>query len=125
QALCAERGVPCHLGLKVSRGEGLERLRSLAPDLILVATFKQILSQEVIDLPRRGIVNLHPSLLPRHRGPCPIQAALLAGDERTGVTAHFLTREPDRGDIVLQREVGIEESDTDGSLRRKLHSAAG
>jgi methionyl-tRNA formyltransferase len=122
--LCAERAVPCYTDVKVGEAEGLARLRALAPDLILVATFKQMLTAPVLAA-ARGVVNLHPSLLPRHRGPCPTYAALRCGDVTTGVTAHHVTPGIDDGDILLQREVPIPEMDNDGTLRRRLATLAG
>ena len=118
--LCEELGVPCHSGVKVRSDEGLALLRGYAPDLIVVSTFKQILSQPVLDVPTLGVVNLHPSLLPEYRGPCPTHAALLADETTTGVTAHYITETVDEGDILLQRSLVIDAADNDGCLRRKL-----
>ena len=123
--LCDERQIPCYYGLKVGSEEGIVLLRKHDPDLIIVATFKQILDQNVINLPKLGIVNLHPSLLPRYRGPSPTNAALLNDDEITGVTGHYLTEGLDEGNILLQRSVDIGETDNDGQLRRKLAMLAG
>jgi methionyl-tRNA formyltransferase len=123
--LCAERAVPCYPDVKVGESEGLVRLRALAPEVILVATFKQMLTAPVLAAATRGVVNLHPSLLPRHRGPCPTHAALRCGDVTTGVTAHHVTPGVDDGDILLQRQVPISELDDDGALRRRLATLAG
>jgi methionyl-tRNA formyltransferase len=122
--LCASRGVTCYHDLAVSQGDGLAALERLAPDLIVVATFKQMLRTPLLALPRLGVVNLHPSLLPRHRGPCPTQAALLAGDRTTGVTAHYVDERLDEGDILLQRTLEIDDHDDDGRLRQRLASLA-
>jgi methionyl-tRNA formyltransferase len=123
--LCAARQVVCYHGLQVSSEEGVQTLRRHAPDLIIVATFKQILKQNVIALPSRGVVNFHPSLLPRYRGPCPTNAALLNGDSVTGVTVHYLTPMIDEGNILLQKSIRIDQEDDDGRLRRKLAILAG
>ena len=124
-ALCAERGVACFTDMRVSSDAGIALLRQHSPDLIIVATFKQILAQNVLCLPRLGVVNLHPSLLPRYRGPCPTNAALLNDDEYTGVTAHYVTEKLDEGDILLQRSISIRDVVDDGQLRQVLAKLAG
>ena len=118
--VCAERGIVCHHGIKVGSDDGLALLRSYAPDLILMATFKQIIKGNVIGLPRLGMINFHPSLLPKYRGPCPTNAVLLNDEKVTGVTVHYVTEQVDEGNILLQRSTPIEESDNDGRLRKKL-----
>jgi methionyl-tRNA formyltransferase len=123
--LCSERGVACYYGVKVGSDTGMELLRKHSPDLIIVSTFKQILTQNVLSLPRLGVVNLHPSLLPRYRGPCPTQAALFNDEEVTGVTAHYVTDKLDEGNILFQRSIAISEVDNDGQLRQKLANLAG
>ena len=123
--LCGDRGVPCHHDAAIGSDESLARLRALAPDLILVATFKEILGERVLAVPPLGVVNLHPSLLPRYRGPCPTNAALLSDDDTSGVTAHYVTRGVDDGDVILQRQVAITEVVDDGQLRLKLARLAG
>lgn len=123
--LCREKRIACYYGVKVGDDEGITLLRQHAPDLILVATFKQMLGQNVLSLPRLGVVNLHPSLLPRYRGPCPTQAALFNDEEVTGVTAHYVTEKLDEGNILLQKSIPIEETDDDGRLRNKLARLAG
>jgi methionyl-tRNA formyltransferase len=121
---CARHGVTCHHDVTVGSEAGLQRMRSASPDVVLVATFKDILREAVLSVPRLGVVNLHPSLLPRHRGPCPTQAALLAGDAWSGVTAHYAGSGVDDGDIILQRRVAIADVPTDGELRRRLAAVA-
>jgi methionyl-tRNA formyltransferase len=122
---CKEYSVPCHYGMKVSSSKGLDLIRSYSPDLILVATFKQILKQKVLNIPTFGVVNFHPSLLPYYRGPCPTNAALLHGEKVTGMTIHYVTEGIDDGDILLQRSVEIEKDEIDGQLRQKLAQLSG
>ena len=98
----------------------IERLTALAPDLIVVAAFGLILPSEVLSLPKLGCVNIHPSLLPRHRGASPIVAAILQGDEITGVTIMLMDSGMDTGPILNQREVPISDEDTADSLSAKL-----
>jgi methionyl-tRNA formyltransferase len=98
----------------------VERLAALAPDLIVVAAFGLILPAEVLHLPKYGCLNVHPSLLPRHRGASPVATAILQGDEITGVTIMLLDEGMDTGPILNQREVPISDEDTTGSLGLKL-----
>ncbi len=98
----------------------VEKLAALAPDLIVVAAFGLLLPPEVLNLPKFGCLNVHPSLLPRHRGASPIAAAILQGDEITGVTIMLLDAGMDTGPILNQREVPITDEDTTGSLGIKL-----
>lgn len=123
--LCSERGITCYYGVRVSSDEGLALLRQLSPDLIIVSTFKQILKENVLSVPRLGMVNFHPSLLPRYRGPCPSNAALYNNDQVTGMTIHYVTDKLDEGNILLQKSLPITETDNDGRLRQKLAKLAG
>jgi methionyl-tRNA formyltransferase len=103
------------------KGAGtVEKLAALAPDLIVVASFGLLLPPEVLNLPKLGCLNVHPSLLPRHRGASPIAAAILQGDEISGVTIMLLDAGMDTGPILNQREVPIADEDTTGSLGIKL-----
>jgi methionyl-tRNA formyltransferase len=98
----------------------VEKMAGLAPDLIVVAAFGLLLPSEVSNLPKLGCLNVHPSLLPRHRGASPIATAILQGDEITGVTIMLLDAGMDTGPILNQREVAITNEDTTGSLGIKL-----
>lgn len=114
------------LGLRVMQPEKasspstLEEIRTMSPDAAVVVAYGQILKREFLDVPRLGCINLHPSLLPRYRGPTPIQSAILAGERVTGVTTMLLDEGTDTGDILLQREVEIADDDTAGGLHDKL-----
>jgi len=123
--LCDERRIRYYHDLEVCAGEGMGRLCDLAPDLIIVATFEQILRENILGLPPLGVVNFHPSLLPRYRGRCPTNAALFNDERVTGVTVHYVTKQLDGGDILLQRAIAINSRDTDGQLRRTLARLAG
>jgi len=96
------------------------QLAAWEPDVIVVAAFGQILSQTVLDLPPHGCLNLHASLLPRWRGAAPIQAAILAGDEVTGVTIMRMDAGLDTGPILAQREERIRPDDTSATLAERL-----
>jgi methionyl-tRNA formyltransferase len=118
--LAMEHKIPVIQPMTFKSAEVMEELASFNPELIIVAAFGHILPQEVLSLPKFGCLNLHPSLLPRHRGASPIADALLCGDEFTGVTIMLITAKIDSGSILAQREVGISFKDTTGSLISKL-----
>ncbi|MGH7859238.1 MAG: methionyl-tRNA formyltransferase, partial [Candidatus Binatia bacterium] len=98
----------------------LERLRALSPELLVVAAYGKILPKAVLDLPLRGAINVHGSLLPKYRGAAPIQRALLAGEATTGITIMQMNERMDAGDILLQREVPIRPDDTGESLQARM-----
>ncbi|MEK9209570.1 MAG: methionyl-tRNA formyltransferase [Patescibacteria group bacterium] len=85
----------------------LERIKALKPDLLVIASFGKILKKELLALPKYGTLNVHPSLLPKYRGPSPIQAAILNGDKETGVTIILTDEKMDHGPILAQRELEI------------------
>ncbi|MBQ9300158.1 MAG: methionyl-tRNA formyltransferase [Clostridia bacterium] len=103
-----------------TRVDGVEPLRALAPDLCVTAAFGHILSQEVLDIPRMGTVNVHASLLPQYRGSAPVNWALINGERVTGVTTMMTDRGMDTGDILMQREVEVLPGDNAGMLVDKL-----
>ena len=98
----------------------LERLTSLQADVAVIAAYGKILPESFLKVPQYGFLNIHASLLPRHRGPSPITAAIMAGDEMTGVTIMLVTKMMDTGPILTQRRIPIVPQDTTGSLSRKL-----
>ena len=120
KTLALELGIPLIQPEKLRQPEALETLRAWSPDLIVVAAFGQILRQEVLDLPSFGCLNVHASLLPRWRGAAPINAAILHGDEETGVTIMKMDAGLDTGPILSQRAVRIAPDETAGSLFAKL-----
>jgi len=97
-----------------------ERLLDLQPDLVVLAAFGQLLPRSLLDIPRFGCLNVHPSLLPRHRGASPVAASILAGDELTGVSIMLTDEGMDTGPILSQQEVPVLPQDTTGSLTGKL-----
>ena len=100
--------------------EVVEQLASFQPELIIVAAFGAILPPEVLSLPKFACLNVHPSLLPRHRGPSPVANTLLDGDELAGVTIMLMDAGLDTGRILAQEKVGISFMDSTGSLSSKL-----
>ena len=103
-----------------TRVDGVEPLRQLAPDLCVTAAFGHILSQEVLDIPRIGTVNVHASLLPKYRGSAPVNWALIQGETVTGVTTMMTDKGMDTGDILLQREVAVLPGENAGMLVDRL-----
>lgn len=95
-------------------------LKALKPDLMVVTAYGQILPKEILEIPKYGCINLHPSLLPRWRGSSPIQYAILNGDRKTGVTIILMDEKIDHGPILAQREIMIAEDETGKTLYRKL-----
>ncbi len=110
---------------KLRAPESMQQLRAWNPDLIVVAAFGQILRPEVLTLPRYGCINIHASLLPRHRGAAPIQAAILAGDKETGITIMLMDEGIDTGPMLARRSIEILPTDTGGSLFEKLSNLGG
>lgn len=100
--------------------EIVEEIKSLNPDLIVVVAYGKILPKEVIEIPKYGIINVHSSLLPRYRGAAPINAALINGDEKSGVSIMYVEEELDAGAVILQAETEIIEEDTFLSLHDRL-----
>src|SRR6478672_11723417 len=102
----------------------VEEIRALNPDLIVVMAYGQILPRDVLEIPRIACLNLHASLLPRHRGAAPIQAAIAAGDPETGITVMYMDEGLDTGDLFLQESLTILPNDTGGSLHDRLAQLA-
>ena len=113
-------GIPVFQPERIKRPEGVEMLKSCAPDLCVTAAFGQLLSQEILDIPPLGTINVHSSLLPRHRGSAPINWSVIMGDQVTGVTTMFTDKGMDTGDILLMRETPIGERENAGELSDRL-----
>lgn len=112
--------IPVFQPLSLRKPGALEQLEAWQPDLIVVAAFGQILPKSVLALPPKGCLNVHASLLPRWRGASPIQAAILAGDERSGVTIMLMEEGLDTGPILTQRTVPIRPGTTGAELSQQL-----
>lgn len=118
-------GLPVFQPEKLSQPGEFERLQALAPDVIVVVAYGQILKRNVLELPRLGCINIHSSLLPRWRGAAPIQWAILGGDAETGVTIQRMAEKLDAGDILLQGHTPVRADDTAGSLHDRLARIGG
>lgn len=117
--------IPVFQPVRIKSPEAVEELKKYPAELFVVAAFGQILSQEILDLPQYGCVNVHASLLPRYRGASPIQHAILDGEEKTGVTIMQMNAGLDTGDILYQKELPIEWTDTAQTLQDKLMALGG
>ncbi len=123
--LAHARGLPIFQPRTLRDPETTAIIHALAPDLVVVAAYGLILPRAVLEIPPRGCVNTHASLLPRHRGAAPITAAMLAGDAATGITLMQMDEGVDTGAILVQRAIPIADDDTTATLTEKLsHLAA-
>ena len=119
------------LGLDVEQPEKVkdkgfvDKLRAWAPDVIAVVAFGQLLSQEILDIPKYGCINLHASLLPKYRGAAPIHYAILHGEKVTGNTTMLMDIGMDTGDMLLTNQIDITDDDTTGSIHDKLAASGG
>jgi methionyl-tRNA formyltransferase len=118
--LADELHLPAIQPRRLSEPEAFDQLQSWSPDLIVVAAFGQILRPAVLDLPKFGCVNVHASLLPRWRGAAPIQAAILHGDQQTGITIMRMDTGVDTGAILSQKAIPVSPHETSGTLAEKL-----
>ena len=116
----AELGLPLRQPERASDPAFCEELAALRPDVAIVFAFGEIFRKRLLAVPRLGMFNVHTSLLPRHRGPSPIHAAIAAGDERTGVTLFRLVRRMDAGPMLVRRETPIGPRETAGELHDRL-----
>ncbi len=117
----AERhGLTVYQPEKVRAPEFLEIFRGLAPDMVVLVAFGQILPKDIIDGPPLGCINVHPSLLPRYRGAAPINWALIRGETKTGVTIMRMDEGVDSGDILIQEEIALEQGETYDRLHDRL-----
>lgn len=124
EALARQRKLPLLQPRKLRDPAFLSALAAWQPDLLVVACFDKILPPEVLRLAPLGGINVHPSLLPRHRGPAPVARALLADDPLTGITVHAMEATVDTGGVLLQRSFAITPDDTAGTLSHRLALAA-
>lgn len=119
-----EKAMECHLEVaqpeKVREESFVERLQVIAPDVIVVVAFGQILPESILNIPKYGCINVHASLLPAYRGAAPIQWAVIDGLAETGVTTMYMEKGLDTGDIICQSRISLAADETGGSLFDKL-----
>jgi methionyl-tRNA formyltransferase len=113
-------GIPVLQPVRVRRPEAVNEIAGLRPDLIVVVAYGQILPRPLLDMPTVACLNLHASLLPRHRGAAPIQSSILAGDATSGITIMYVAEGLDSGDILLQKTLPVRHRETGGSLHDRL-----
>jgi methionyl-tRNA formyltransferase len=116
--------IPIMQPARVRAAEAVEEIAALQPDVLVVMAYGQILPQQLLDVPRLGALNLHASLLPKHRGAAPVHAAILAGDRKSGVTVMWMDAGLDTGDMLLVKECAIDSSETAGTLHDKIAELA-
>lgn len=122
--LALSRGIEVFQPRKIREPAAVAHIAGLQPDLLVVMAYGQILPQALLDLPQLGALNLHASLLPRHRGAAPVHAAILAGDQRTGITSMWMDAGLDTGDMLLRTAIDLAPDETAGSLHDRLASVA-
>lgn len=122
--LAREYGIPVYMPESVNDEKWIALIRDTRPDVVFSFYYRKMIPKAILDIPRIGAFNLHGSLLPQYRGRCPVNWVLIAGEERTGVTLHFMVEKPDAGDIVAQKEVPIAFEDDVFSVYMKLVGAA-
>lgn len=120
KTLALELGIPIMQPEKLRAPEAMQQLKLWSPDLVVVAAFGQILKQDVLDLPRHGCLNVHASLLPRWRGAAPINAAILHGDEETGVTIMKMDAGLDTGAMLAKKSMRLPPDGTAGTVTSTL-----
>ena len=121
--LALEHGIPVFQPAKIRAPDSVAHVRSFAADLIIVMAYGQILPRGVLEAAHSACLNLHASILPRHRGAAPIQAAILSGDAETGVTVMYIDEGLDTGDILLIHRLPIHRHETGGTLHDRLAAA--
>jgi len=115
-----ELGLPVYQPERIRDPEAVERLRTIAPDLMVVVAYGQIIPRSVLAIPRLGAINVHASLLPRHRGAAPIARAILAGDAETGVTIMKMDEQLDHGPILAADSIEIKQREDAAALTSRL-----
>ena len=121
-----EKGIKIYQPEKVRNNEEfISEIKALKPDVICVVAYGKILPKEILEIPSKGCINVHGSLLPKYRGAAPIQWAVLNGDKKTGVTTMYMDVGMDTGDMILKQETQIGEDETTGELWDKLTKIGG
>ena len=123
--LALKHGIPVFQPERIKRPEAVAELRKYDAEVFVVAAFGQILSQEILDMPKHGCLNVHASLLPKYRGASPIQRVILEGEAKTGITIMQMDAGIDTGDILYQKEIPIEDDDDYETLSDKLSALGG
>jgi UDP-4-amino-4-deoxy-L-arabinose formyltransferase/UDP-glucuronic acid dehydrogenase (UDP-4-keto-hexauronic acid decarboxylating) len=123
--LASEKGIPVFAPEDVNHPVWVERIRAMQPDVIFSFYYRNMVKKDILDIPEKGCLNLHGSLLPKYRGRVPLNWVLVNGETETGVTLHYMTEKPDAGDIVAQEKIVIDNDDTAKTLHLKAAKTAG
>ncbi|WP_372846090.1 bifunctional UDP-4-amino-4-deoxy-L-arabinose formyltransferase/UDP-glucuronic acid oxidase ArnA [Pontiella sp.] len=122
--LAAELGIPVYAPEDINHPLIVQKIRAMQPDVIFSFYYRDMVKPAILDIPPKGCINLHGSLLPAYRGRCPVNWVLVHGETETGVTLHYMTPKPDDGDIIAQQRIAIGYDDTAKSLFGKLAQSA-
>ncbi len=122
KTLALKHDIPVYQPLKLRQPETVAELKDLAPDLIIVVAYGQILPKSVLDIPRHGCINVHASLLPKYRGAAPINKAIIDGETETGITTMYMDVGLDTGDMLVKKSLSIGPQETAGELHDRLAS---
>lgn len=120
KVVAQEYDIPVYQPERIKSEEFVDFLSTIEADVFVVVAYGQILSEKILNMPRLGCINVHGSLLPKYRGPAPIQYAVLNGDKVTGVTTMFMDKDCDTGDMLLKEEIALDDGETYGSLHDKM-----
>lgn len=121
-----EKNIPIYQPQKIRGNEEfINQIKKLGPDVICVVAYGKILPQEILDIPKKGCINVHGSLLPQYRGAAPIQWSVINGDKVTGITTMYMDAGMDTGDMILKEELPIGEDETTGEIWDKLAQIGG
>ncbi len=120
-----KHNIPSYTTERINDTEWIDKIASMKPDILFSFYYRKMIGRAILDIPCLGAMNLHGSLLPFYRGRCPVNWVLVKGEAQTGVTLHFMVDKPDAGDIIGQKNVTIDFSDTARTLYDKLCVAAG
>jgi len=114
----------CYTPENINYPEWVALIKELAPDIIFSFYYRNMISREILSIPRLGAINLHGSLLPQYRGRCPVNWVLVNGENETGVTLHYMVDKPDAGDVIARGKIPILFNDTAYTLHRKIEKEA-
>lgn len=125
KVLADQHNIPILQPEKVRTEEFFSQLQGLSPDLICVTAYGKIIPKNILELPKHGCINVHASLLPKYRGAAPINWAIVRGEKQTGITTMLMDEGMDTGDMLLKKEIQIQDEDDAGSLSEKLSQLGG
>ncbi|GAX60261.1 methionyl-tRNA formyltransferase [Candidatus Scalindua japonica] len=122
--IASSAGILCYTPGNINYPEWVAFIKELAPDIIFSFYYRNMISREILSIPRLGAINLHGSLLPKYRGRCPVNWVLVNGEKETGVTLHYMVDKPDAGGIIAQEKIPILFTDTSYTLHKKMEKKA-